>query len=470
MWISAHIWDFLVVGLLLLGVTLGSSWVSRLPLSYALIYLIFGILLGPFGLGIIDLEPGAEFLERLTEIVVIVSLFACGIKMNRPINPVAWHSTIRLIGLLMPLSIAAIALLSHFALGLNWGASILLGAILAPTDPVLASEVQVNHADDKNELRFGLTSEGGLNDALAFPFVYFGLHWLQVDSNWESWLKSWMLVDVIWAIIAGIAGGVLVAKLINALSHHARKTDSIEPEVEDLIALATIFLTYAFTEIINGYGFLAVFVAGVCVRRSRSLEPDKKHAQLHFIGLLEKLLEAGTILLLGSILRAEPMRIYAGQSLLIAGSLIFLIRPIATWISTIGDNLRPATRLLFGWFGIRGVGSLYYLFYALSDRIPNEVGAPLSWITLSTVAFSVIIHGVTTTPLMKWYDKRFGLENRLGARNTRGRPRDCRRSRVRSLSLAPHRQPQSLPEREWSSLHLRQTMANIGELPAGKFC
>ncbi len=413
MWISSHIWDFLVVGLLLLGVTLGSSWISRLPLSYALVYLVFGILLGPFGLKIIDLEPDAEFLEQLTEIVVIVSLFACGFKMNRPLRLGAWHSTVRLIGLLMPLSIAALALLGHFALKLDWGAAILLGAILAPTDPVLASEVQVNHAEDQNELRFGLTSEGGLNDALAFPFVYFGLHWLQKGSDWQSWFKSWVLVDLIWAIAAGIAGGILVAKLINILSHQARKIDGIEPEVEDLIALATISLTYALTEIINGYGFLAVFVAGVCVRRSHTLEAEKKHSQLHFVSLLEKLLEVGTILLLGSLLRFEPMRLYAGSSLLVAGSLIFLIRPIATWISTMGDSLRPATRLLLGWFGIRGVGSLYYLFYALSDDIPSEVGTPLSWIVLFTVAFSVLIHGVTTTPLMNWYNRRFGLESRM---------------------------------------------------------
>jgi NhaP-type Na+/H+ or K+/H+ antiporter len=289
-------------------------------------------------------------------------------------------------------------------LGLNWGASILLGAILAPTDPVLASEVQVNHAEDRSELRFGLTSEGGLNDALAFPFVYFGLHWLQSDSNWQSWFKSWVLVDVIWAIAAGIAGGILVAKAINALSHYSREQEGIEPEVEDLIALATILLTYAFTEMINGYGFMAVFVAGVFVRRSRSLEADKKHSQLHFVSLLEKLLEVGTILLLGTLLRAEPLLIYAGPSLVVAGSLIFLIRPIATWISTIGGNLRPATRLLFGWFGIRGVGSLYYLFYTLSDDIADEVGTPLSWITLSTVVLSVLIHGVSTTHLMSWYD------------------------------------------------------------------
>jgi sodium/hydrogen antiporter len=411
--ISSHIWDFLVIGLLLLGVTMGSGWIARLPLSYALIYLLAGILLGPYGIGVIDLRPDAEFLERLTEIVVIVSLFACGIKMNRPLNFWAWHSTVRLIGLLMPLSIAGVALISHFGLGLNWGAAILLGAILAPTDPVLASEVQLNHTDDRNELRFGLTSEGGLNDALAFPFVYFGLYWLTKDSQWQTWFKSWVGVDLLWAITAGIAGGIGVAWVINKLNQQLRRIGDIEAEFEDFIALATILLTYALTEVINGYGFLAVFVAGICVRRSRSLDSETKHSQLHFVGLIERLLEVGTILLLGALLRVEPILNYGWPTLVIGGSLIFLIRPVAAWISTIGDNLRPATRLLFGWFGIRGVGSLYYLFYALSEDIPEEIGAPLSWITVATVAFSVLVHGISTTPLMDWYDKRFGRENRL---------------------------------------------------------
>ena len=412
MWIASYIWDFLVIGLLLLGVTLGSSLISRLPLSYALIYLIAGIVLGPYGLKIIDLQPDAEFLERLTEIVVIVSLFGCGVKMNRPLNLLAWHSTVRLIGLLMPLSIGAIALASHFLLKLDWGASALLGAILAPTDPVLASEVQLNDIGDRNELRFGLTSEGGLNDALAFPFVYFGLHWLEA-GGWGDWFKGWVAVDLLWAIGAGLGTGVLVARAINLLSGRLRKTHGVEEEMEDLIALATIFLTYSIAEILNGYGFLAVFVAGIFVRRSRTQQSEQKLAQLHFTGLLERLLEIGTILLLGSLLRVEPLLNFGWQVLLIAGLTIFLVRPIAAWISTIGDDLRPVTRFLFGWFGIRGVGSLYYLFYALSKGIPGDIGTQISWITLYTVAFSVVVHGVSTTPLMHWYEKRFGSENRL---------------------------------------------------------
>jgi NhaP-type Na+/H+ or K+/H+ antiporter len=410
--IDSHIWDFLVIGLILLGVTLGSSWISRLPFSYALIYLIAGVFLGPYGVRIIDLHPGAEFLERLTEIVVIVSLFACGIKMNRPLNFWAWHSTVRLIGLLMPITIAAVAGVGHFLIGMDWGAAILLGAILAPTDPVLASEVQLAHTDDRNELRFGLTSEGGLNDALAFPFVYFGLYLLR-DANWQNWFPFWVGVDLLWAIFGGILGGVVVAKAVNTLDKLSRRAYGIEAEMEDLVALATILLAYSLTEMINGYGFLAVFVAGVMTRRSRALERERKTSQLHFTELLERMLEVGTILLLGSMLRVEPLQAYGGQALLVAGLLIFLIRPLGTWMSTIGDNLRPTTRWLYGWFGVRGVGSLYYLSYALSDGVTGQIGAQLSWITFFTVTLSMVLHGTSATPLMNWYEKRFGAENRL---------------------------------------------------------
>ncbi|PSB59261.1 sodium:proton antiporter, partial [filamentous cyanobacterium CCP1] len=208
-----YILDLLVIGLLLLLVVLGSGWIQRLPLSYALIYLIVGIFLSPYGWNLIRLRPEAQFLERLTEFVVLISLFSCGLKMNRPLNAWAWNSTIRLIGFLMPISIFSIAAIGHWLLSLEWGEAILLGAILAPTDPVLASEVQLYDPEDRDELRFGLTSEGGLNDALAFPFVYFGLHWLE-SENWQEWFGRWVAIDLIWAIGAGLAVGIVVTKAI----------------------------------------------------------------------------------------------------------------------------------------------------------------------------------------------------------------------------------------------------------------
>lgn len=411
--VDIYIINLLVIGLLLLLVTLGSGWISRLPLSFALIYLIVGIVLGPYGFKLIQLKPDAEFLERLTEFVVIVSVFSCGLKMNRPLKLWAWKITARLIGFLMPISIVGIAAVGHWLLGMGWGAAVLLGAILAPTDPVLASEVQLADIEDEDELRFGLTSEGGLNDALAFPFVYFGLYWLK-DPNWVNWFSKWVAVQLVWEIAAGIAMGVVVAKVVIWLERKLQKRRLVDDMMADFVALATILLTYSLTEIINGYGFIAVFVAGLMVAKAYK-DPEKRLSQLEFTERIEKLMEVGTILLLGSILRFQPVLAFAGDSLLVAGLLFFLIRPLGAWISTIGANpsidtnrsrLRPATRWLFGWFGIRGVGSVYYLCYAFGEGLKDQLGEQVAWITYTTVVISVLLHGVSATPLMNWYEYR----------------------------------------------------------------
>ena len=399
---SVYILDLLVIGLLLLLITLGSGWIARLPLSYALIYLVVGIILSPYGFNLIQIRPDTEFLERVAEMVVLISLFSCGLKMNRPMQFWAWRSTTRLIGLLMPISIFAVAAIAHWILNLDWGAAVLLGAILAPTDPVLASEVQLYDPHDRDELRFGLTSEGGLNDALAFPFVYFGLNLIK-NENWRDWFRQWVLVDLIWAIAAGIAVGFVVAKTIKWIDKRLEQFRTPDDLMEDFVALSAIFLSYSLTEIVNGYGFLAVFVAGIAMRRRRN--PEHNEQQLHFIERLEKLSEIGTILLLGSLLRFEPMIAFVGDAFLIAIALLFIIRPIGAWISTIGLRVHPATRWLYGWFGIRGVGSIYYLAYALGSGLQGNEGEQIAWITFWTIVISVILHGVTATPLMKWYER-----------------------------------------------------------------
>jgi len=417
--VDTYILSLLVIGLLLLLITLGSGWINRLPLSYSLIYLAVGVLLGPGGINLVSLRPDANFLERMTEFVVLISLYSCGLKMNRPLKLWAWSSTARLIGFLMPISIGGIALLGHWFLDLNWGEAILLGAILAPTDPVLASEVQLADREDRNELRFGLTSEGGLNDALAFPFVYFGLHWIE-DNNWENWFRDWVAVDLLWAIAAGLVMGIVVAKAVAWVDRRIQHLRHVDELFEDFTALSTILLAYSLTEVVNGYGFLAVFVAGLTAQRSyQNLE--KPLSQLRFIERLEKLAEVGVILVLGSLLRIEPILRFMDEALLVAGALIFVIRPVGAWISTIGEKytslvpkgsrrnfrerFRPTTRWLLGWFGIRGVGSLYYLTYAFGKGLEGETGEMIGWITYLTVVISVLVHGISSTPLMRWHDQ-----------------------------------------------------------------
>lgn len=399
-----YILQLLVISSLLLIVTLGSGLIGRLPVSFALIYLIVGIFLGPYGFNVIQVRPDAKFLERLTEFVVLISLFSCGLKMNRPLQLGAWRSTVRLIGLLMPISIFAIAAVGHWLLGMEWGPAILLGGILAPTDPVLASEVQLAHTEDKDELRFGLTSEGGLNDALAFPFVYFGIQWLEKGSNWENWFKQWVAVDLIWAIAAGIVMGIVVASLVVWIDLKIRNFSPVDGVMEDFVAISIILLTYALTEMVNGYGFLAVFVAGIVAQRTYD-NPEKPHSQQHFTEQIEKLTEVAIILILGSLLRVQAILTHAGESLLVGGLLLFVIRPVGAWISTLGGRYRPVTRWLFGWFGVRGVGSMYYLCYALAHGLKDTLGERIAWITYITIVLSVILHGTSTTPLMNAYER-----------------------------------------------------------------
>lgn len=396
----------LAFGLLLLFVTLGSGWIERLPLTFAQIYLIVGIVLGPYGLRLVQFRIDAELLQWLTEFVVIVSVFGCGLKVNRPLQFSAWNSTVRLIGFLMPISIFAVAAVGHWLLGLSWAAAILLGGILAPTDPVLASDVQVSNLDEQSELQFGLTSEGGLNDALAFPFVYFGLHWLE-EPNLQSWFQQWLAVDLLWAIAAGVIMGIVVAKAVVWVDKYLQKFRPVDEAREDFVALCAILLTYSLTEVVNGYGFLAVFVAGLVFQHSYYRK--KQLSQLQFTDQIEKLLELTTILVLGSLLLIEPMLQFGGEGLLVAGLLLFIIRPLGVWISTIGSHFPAPKRWLFGWFGVRGVGSLYYLFYAFGEGLQKapELGERLAWIVYITIVVSIVLHGTSATPLMNWYEQKF---------------------------------------------------------------
>jgi NhaP-type Na+/H+ or K+/H+ antiporter len=248
-----------------------------------------------------------------------------------------------------------------------------------------------------------LTSEGGLNDALAFPFVYLGLHWLN-DPNLDNWFRQWVLVDLIWAIAAAILVGWLVAKGGIWVNHQIQKARGVNDIMADLVGLGLILLTYGLTEVVNGYGFLAVFVTA-CVVQQRGCYPEQRQSQLQFITQIEKLLEVGTILLLGALLRVNLIVEFAPKALVIAGALLFVIRPAGAWLSTWGTHFHPGTRLLFGWFGIRGIGSIYYFSYAATRGLSPSISGELRWIVFLTVLLSILIHGVTAAPLVAWHER-----------------------------------------------------------------
>ena len=256
-----------VVGALLLTMALSSAFLRHLPISTSAIYLAAGIALGPLMFGLVRLDIGASvgWFERLTEIAVIVSLFVGGLRLRLPLRDPAWRAAYILAGPVMLLSIAGVALAASWLFGLSAPIALLVGAVLAPTDPVLASTISVNEAKDHDRLRYGISGEAGLNDGMAFPFVVFALLWAE-HGGAGAWIGKWALQRLLWAIPAALLLGFFLGRGVGRLAIFLRSRHRDTTAPSDFLALALILLSYVFAETIGAWGFLAVFAAGVGLR------------------------------------------------------------------------------------------------------------------------------------------------------------------------------------------------------------
>lgn len=425
----------LIIGLLLIAMTMGSSFIRRLPLSAAMLYLAVGMAMGPLGLGLLQLDAldNRVLLERLTEIAVLISLFTAGMKLEMPLRDRRWRIPAQLATVSMIVTVGIISLLGVYGLGLSVGGAVLLGAILAPTDPVLASDVQVSDAGDRDRLRFGLTGEGGLNDGTAFPFVMLGLGLLGVHELGEGGWR-WWTVDVLWSIIGGLGLGYLLGALVGRAILYLRVRHREALRSDEFIALGLIALTYGLALLCHTYGFLAVFAAGLALRRidegeqpaikptepDSGLSPDERaasgteapanmmNAVQRFNSQLESFAEVGIVLAVGILVATatfEPAMMW------FVPVLFLVVRPVAVWSGLLGTTVQSAQRNLMSWFGIRGIGSLYYLLYAINHDIEPALAERLLSITLAVVVASVIVHGVSVTPLMNHYEARKAAKN-----------------------------------------------------------
>jgi NhaP-type Na+/H+ or K+/H+ antiporter len=434
---------FTTAGLLLVGIVLASTLLRRLPVSTAIIYLGVGLLLGPGALGLLswDAVREAEILKYLTEIVVIVSLFTVGLKWRTPLTADFWSLPVRLATVGMVLTICAVTLIGTTLLSLPLGAAVLLGAVLAPTDPVLASEVQVRSSTDRDAVRYALSGEAGLNDGLAFPFVMLGLGLLGLHpdesaglfklwANAEFGVWGWVGWDLLWAVGVGSAVGGFTGSMVGrlALYLHRRRHDIFA--LHEFLVLGLIALSYGLAELVYGYGFLAVFAAGYALRRIElratgyapeppetldeeteevsAKEPEQAAqrmvtALMTFNDQLERILEAAVVVLLGAVLTTE---FWAPEVIWLAPLLFLLVRPLAVVVGLLGKGTSYSQEALMGWFGIRGIGSIYYLTYALGYGVPSQLADRLTALVLSLVALSIVVHGVSVTPLMKRYEGR----------------------------------------------------------------
>ncbi|GHJ15656.1 MULTISPECIES: cation:proton antiporter [unclassified Micromonospora] len=395
------------VGALLAGIL--PRVLEKRPLSMPIAFLGLGMLVFalPTGLPTPDPLRSPELTTHLTEVGVIVALMGAGLKIDRPLSWARWSSTWRLLAIAMPLCIAAVALLGWWWAGLVPAAALLLGAALAPTDPVLASDVQVGEPtdveDSEDEVRFALTSEAGLNDGLAFPFVYAAIAIASTSLAPSDWLAEWVAVDVVYKLAAGVGGGLLVGWLLGKLFFRAPSTLRLAKHSEGFLALAATFLAYGLVEVIGGYGFLAVFVAARAIRAAE--RTSEFHSVLHdFAEQVERLLTVLLLLLFGGAVIGGLLTPLTWPAALVGLGLVLVIRPLVGWLSLRGAPGRPAEHWVISAFGIRGVGSFYYLAYATSKT--DFPQAELLWATVGlVVVVSVVAHGVAATPVMQLLDR-----------------------------------------------------------------
>ncbi|MDN3522601.1 cation:proton antiporter [Halomonas ramblicola] len=416
---------FILIGSLLLVVGFTFSYLKSVPATSAIVYLLVGFIMGPMGFELFHFNPLEEsaLLELLTEIAVLISLYCAGVKMPAPVTLKRWRNPLQLAVVSMALTVGLVTLFGYYWLALPLGAAVLLGAVVAPTDPVLATEVQVRHADDPDELRFALTCEAGMNDGSAFPFVMLGLGLLGLhdlgDAGWR-----WLAMDVLWASGAGIGIGILAGVGVGWLVNRIRTRFVGTAFLESFLGLGLIAFAYGISLLVDAWGFLAVFSAAVALRHTElklaglkqgystpvetPLEGEPQaiahvhvsESSLVFNEHLERLAEIVLVLLIGGSLFWDS---WSWRAVGFAAFVFFVARPVSVHLGVLGSRAPMRMRHLMGWFGVRGIGSLYYLMYAIQHGLPEEVALELIHLILVVVALSILVHGVSVKPTIARY-------------------------------------------------------------------
>ncbi|MGX7825830.1 cation:proton antiporter [Actinokineospora sp. 24-640] len=402
------------IGIATLMAALLPRVLGKAPISMPMVFLGAGAL----AFTLIDRLPDPDpiryntFTLHLAELCVIISLMGAGLALNRPVGLRRWATTWRLLAITMPLSVLAVGALGWGVLGWGLASSVLLAAVVAPTDPVLASEVQVaepaEDPDDpgstEDEARFALTSEAGLNDGLAFPFTYAAIAISVVGAAPQDWLPHWLAVDVLWRLACGLLVGLLTGWALRTLFFSAPSEKfRLAEHAEGFVALAATFLAYGLTELAEGYGFIAVFVCACTIRAGE--RSHGYHRVLHqYVEQAERLLTVLIIFLLGG---AAVTGLLAGtgwREVVVALVVLLVVRPVTGLIGLMRGGTGPRERAVISFFGVRGIGSLFYVAYALQNG--QFADQDTIWrVVALVVIFSIVIHGITATPSIRLLDR-----------------------------------------------------------------
>mgnify|MGYP006355734483 FL=1 len=404
MQVDSYIAFLLGIGAMVLLASWAPLGLKRLPMPMTLPIVCVALGAFLFGGNVFSADPSPRtwdtLTERMTELVVIVSLMGAGLKLDRPLGWQRWGTTWRLLAIAMPLTIVATAWLGMIGLGFPLALALLFGASMAPTDPVLASDVQVGPPGkgDGDEVRFGLTSEAGLNDALAFPFVHLAILVAAGGLGGAAAIGEWFGIYVVWKLLAGLGMGLLVGRAMGFLIFSSRR-GGLSRHGDGLVALAATLIAYAATELAHGYGFLAVFVCALTIRASE--RHHEFHEELHhFSDQVERLLMLLLLVLFGGALAKGMLAALTWQDALVCLAILLLVRPLAGMLAMAGSPHPPRERWLLAFLGIRGIGSMYYVAYGInhgdfgdSERLWAAVGF--------LVLASIVIHGLSSDALLR---------------------------------------------------------------------
>jgi len=396
----------LFVGLALFAGVGAISHQRERAFSASLIYLGLGVAAAAVlaGTKVDWLDPigDATLIEHLAEAAMVMALFSAGLKLDRPLRWREWSTVTRLLIFAMPITIGLVALLGHQLLGLSAVAALLLGAAIAPTDPVLASDIGVGPPGDtdEHEPNFALTAEAGLNDGLAAPFVLAGV--LAAESQGAGWVAEWLLADVLFAVVVGTAIGAGVGLGAAWSVKRLRSADMLAANYDGFHAIATALVIYGLAETAGGYGFLGVFAGGLAFRR---YEHDHEvNVGAHDVSeRIEKLLELTVILLLGTMLTLGGIGIPGWEGWLLAALVLVAVRPLACLLSLVGSKMdQPGEKAFVAWFGVRGVGTLYYAAVIVGAGVLSTAERDLVvWTCVAATVLSIVMHGITAGPSLR---------------------------------------------------------------------
>lgn len=400
--------DYLLILTLTGAATFVMAWMpgfsKKTGISYSIFYIIAGILLY---LAIPEYLPdplpenNENLTLHLTELIVIVSLMGSGIKIDRPFSFKAWSSPLKLIGITMLLCISAAAVMGYYLLSLGLASAVLLGAALAPTDPVLAADVQVGPPNDKakSEVKFTLTSEAGLNDGVAFPFTWLAIALGLMVSGRQVSFMEWFAFDVLYRLGAGILIGWACGKGIGFLLFRTSEKSGPLSSRDGFLAIAATLLVYGITEFAHGYGFLAVFICSITLRH---YEKDHQyHKELHsFTDQAERLLLSLLMILFGGSLVMGVLKPVNTEIIVFVILFLLVIRPLAGWLAVATSKIKNREKWVIGFFGIKGLGSVYYLSFGFSEFHFQHQDRLWAIVSL-TILLSIIMHGFSATTIMK---------------------------------------------------------------------